>query len=110
MSGYRVGRSLGRTIYRQHGDKPSKQDTFIGIVDDPEDAELIVAALDRFWEDVWVQPAIGQKWVPNDPESKLPSLRISDVRQDGRYICRKLDDSGYAVRSALKLNIDYYKD
>lgn len=42
---YRTGRSLGRTIYRQVGDEPSKDDVFIGIMDTPELAEMVVGAL-----------------------------------------------------------------
>lgn len=30
---WRVGRSLGRTIYAQNGDEPSKDDIFLGIMD-----------------------------------------------------------------------------
>lgn len=42
---YRVGRSLGRTIYRQVGDEPSKDDVFLGIMDTPALAEMVVDAL-----------------------------------------------------------------
>lgn len=39
MDRWRVGRTVGRTIYRQLGDDPSKGD---------ELAELVVAALNRY--------------------------------------------------------------
>ena len=45
---YRVGRSLGRTIYRQIGDEPSKADEFIGIMDTREQAAVVVAALNAY--------------------------------------------------------------
>jgi hypothetical protein len=44
---YRVGRKLGRTIYRQLGDEPSLQDEFLGIFDHAEDAEHVVALLNK---------------------------------------------------------------
>jgi len=45
MADFRVGRKLGRTIYRQLGPKPSDDDIFIGICDYAEDAEYIVSLL-----------------------------------------------------------------
>lgn len=42
---YRVGRTLGRTIYRQNGPKPAKGDEFIGLVETQAWAELIVRLL-----------------------------------------------------------------
>lgn len=41
----RVGRKVGRTIYQQVGDEPSDRDLLIGLVDTPEWAALIVAAV-----------------------------------------------------------------
>jgi hypothetical protein len=41
----RVGRHLGRTIYEQVGDVPSDDDRFIGIMDTPQMAQLVVAAV-----------------------------------------------------------------
>lgn len=40
---WRVGRSLGRTIYGQVGEEPSKQDVFLGIMENRELAEQVVA-------------------------------------------------------------------
>ena len=42
---YRTGRTLGRTIYRQVGDEPSKDDVFIGVMDTRELGQLVVDAL-----------------------------------------------------------------
>jgi hypothetical protein len=42
---YRVGRRLGRTIYRMAGDRPSDQDQLIGTMDTPELGALVVGAL-----------------------------------------------------------------
>lgn len=41
----RTGRSVGRTIYRQVGDEPSKDDVLIGVMDTPELAAMVVAAV-----------------------------------------------------------------
>lgn len=44
---YRVGRHLGRTIYQMTGDRPSDRDQFIGIMDTPELADMVVDALNH---------------------------------------------------------------
>lgn len=48
MDRWRVGRTVGRTIYRQLGDDPSKSDELVGLMDTRELAELVVAALNRY--------------------------------------------------------------
>lgn len=45
MNRYRVGRKLKRTVYRQLGDEPSDDDSFLGIFDDPAVAEYVVKLL-----------------------------------------------------------------
>lgn len=40
----RVGRKVGRTIYRQLGPEPSDEDPLIGVMDTVEDAIRVVAA------------------------------------------------------------------
>lgn len=42
---WRVGRKVGRTIYRQLGDKPHDHDPLIGVMDTPELAERAVLAI-----------------------------------------------------------------
>jgi hypothetical protein len=42
---WRVGRSVGRTIYHMVGDKASKQDVLIGVMDTPELAAKAVEAV-----------------------------------------------------------------
>lgn len=42
---WRVGRSVGRTIYRMVGDEASKQDVLIGVIDTPELAAQAVEAV-----------------------------------------------------------------
>jgi hypothetical protein len=44
---YRVGRSLGRTIYRMVGQRASKSDDFIGIMDTRDLGEIVAAALNQ---------------------------------------------------------------
>jgi hypothetical protein len=41
---YRVGRKVGRTVYRLAGDEPSDDDTLIGVLDTPELAAFFVFA------------------------------------------------------------------
>jgi hypothetical protein len=45
---WRVGRSVGRTVYAQIGDEPSKQDVLIGLMDTPELARLVCAAVNAY--------------------------------------------------------------
>lgn len=42
---FRVGRHLGRTIYRMVGEQPSDADVFVGIMDTVDMATTAVAAL-----------------------------------------------------------------
>lgn len=44
---YRVGRHVGRTIYRQVGSYPSDADELVGLMDTQELAEQVVAGLNR---------------------------------------------------------------
>ena len=44
---WRVGRKVGRTIYIQEADQPSDEDRLIGLMDTPELAELVVAAVNH---------------------------------------------------------------
>lgn len=39
---WRVGQSLGRTVYAQIGSEPSKTDVLLGMMDTRELAELVV--------------------------------------------------------------------
>ena len=45
MTKLRQGRSVGRTLYHQQGPEPSEDDPIIGMVDTPELAATIVAAV-----------------------------------------------------------------
>ena len=40
---WRIGRKLGRTIYRQVGAAPSDEDPFLGLMESPELAADVVA-------------------------------------------------------------------
>jgi hypothetical protein len=46
-SRWRVGRKVGRTIYRQIGDKPGDLDQLVGLMDTPALAAMVVAALNQ---------------------------------------------------------------
>jgi len=45
---FRVGRSVGRTIYLQREVEPSAADSIIGLMDSVEYAALVVAALNEY--------------------------------------------------------------
>lgn len=45
MTVYRVGRKVGRTIYRQLGDKPSDSDSLVGVMDTKVLAQAAVIGL-----------------------------------------------------------------
>lgn len=45
MTRWRVGPTLGRTIYAQKGPEPSKDDEFLGIMETRELAEWVVLIL-----------------------------------------------------------------
>ena len=48
MSGrFRIGRKVGRTIYRQVGDRPSDDDELVGMMDDRELAAFAVEAMNQ---------------------------------------------------------------
>lgn len=44
---YRVGRSLGRTVYRAVGDEDSKDDVLLGLMDTRELGQMVVDALNN---------------------------------------------------------------
>lgn len=44
---YRVGRSLGRTVYRMVGSRPGKQDELVGLMDTRDLGEIVAAALSQ---------------------------------------------------------------
>lgn len=44
---WRVGRSVGRTIYLQQGDEPSEHDPLIGVMDTPGLAKLVVNSVNE---------------------------------------------------------------
>ncbi len=64
----RTGRTVGRTLYRQVGANPSDDDQLIGVMDTPELAAMVVAAVnktdarDGSTTDVSPAPA-GKEWV-----------------------------------------------
>jgi hypothetical protein len=58
---WRVGRTVGRTVYRQVGDEASKGDDLIGVMDTRELAALVVFAVNRYLD--------------RQPEPLAPGLR-----------------------------------
>lgn len=47
---WRVGRKVGRTIYRQRGQEPSDGDQLLGLMDTPELAEFVVSTVNALAE------------------------------------------------------------
>jgi hypothetical protein len=62
---WRTGRTVGRTIYRQAGDVPSKADELVGLMDTPELAAMVVAALNARDGRAMYQPLERRKHEPN---------------------------------------------
>lgn len=108
---WRTGQKLGRTLYLQEGPLPSEADRFLGMMEKPELAELVVEAVRRFHED-FKAPAVGEVWKPrrrDDPEFEDP-LEIAEA-QMGNYVCKVLDGGHSTVRrSGLQLNLYYERE
>ena len=49
---WRVGRKVGRTIYLQAGEEPSDDDRLIGMMDTPELAQIVAAAVNSLQQPV----------------------------------------------------------
>lgn len=66
MSGrWRTGRKVGRTIYIQTGDEPSDDDTLIGVMDTPQLAAYVVAAVENAQRRYRLAETLG---LVDDPE------------------------------------------
>lgn len=48
---YRTSRRNRRVVYRQHHDQPADDDVMVGVMDTPELAEVVVAALNYCLDD-----------------------------------------------------------
>lgn len=111
MTRWRVGRKLGRTLYLQEGDAPSDEDRFLGLMEKPELAEIVVESVRRFHDD-FRAPAEGDVWKPrlsDDPEHEDP-LEVAEA-QMGNYLCKVLDGGSSTVRrSGLELNLYYERE
>lgn len=70
---WRVGRSVGRTVYVQVGDGPSKTDELIGVMDTRELAARVVAA---------VNAQLGAS-PPRYPGTKFLTLCVLEGRRGG---------------------------
>ncbi|MGH2936921.1 MAG: hypothetical protein ACRDPE_02245 [Solirubrobacterales bacterium] len=116
MLRWRVGRKLGRTLYKQEGLEPTDEDRFLGLMESAELAEMVVEAMRRFDED-WETPFVGSVWEPRAvrPGRPVPirrdqhedPLRVED-NHGGASICRVLDGGTSTVRrTALELNLYY---
>lgn len=59
---WRVGRSVGRTLYIQIGEEGSKSDILIGMMDTPELAQNVVDAVNKEFDRLE-----GERGSRNDP-------------------------------------------
>jgi hypothetical protein len=59
MTRWRVGRSLGRTVYQQIGAEPSKDDVLLGLMETRELAEQVVSAVNERIH-VEIEGALGE--------------------------------------------------
>lgn len=73
MSTYRVGRKVGRTIYRQTGPEPSDADELIGLMDTAGLAEFAVRAMNR--SSTAAKPAPNASWL------QTPEVREGDATE-----------------------------
>lgn len=109
MIAWRQHRKLERTLYLQRGPEPSSEDEFIGIMETPELAALVVEAVRRVHED-WRAPALNDVWVPrrDDDDRHEDPLRVAECHLDDHYLCAILDGGSATVRvSVLDLNLYY---
>jgi hypothetical protein len=65
MTRYRVGRKVGRTIYRQLGDEPSDDDTLVGVMDNRPMAMAAVLGLNAM-QQAADDHGIGHYWAGLD--------------------------------------------
>lgn len=107
---WRTGRKLKRTLYRQGGLEPRDDDEFLGLMESPELAEIVIEAVRRFDEE-WKSPAIGDTW--RDRETR-ELWRIEDCVHHGKYLCRRRGSHSWSDhmsrKSALDLNMHYERE
>jgi hypothetical protein len=78
---WRVGRSLGRTVYSQIGDEPSKSDPLLGLMETRELADYVVAlhnsATQPLTDSLFVEGDIeAAQVVALDAEARLQRLLL----------------------------------
>jgi hypothetical protein len=66
---WRTGTSVGRTIYLQVGETPSKQDTLIGLMDTAAMADLVVVAVNDWYARHGHEANAGQRDATSAPSS-----------------------------------------
>jgi hypothetical protein len=78
---------VGRTIYLQAGDAPSDDDALIGVMDTPELAQIVVAAVNSFQESMPLDPA-DQGGTMTDPErlAKMKARSEHMVAEERRLL------------------------
>lgn len=69
---WRVGRHVGRTVYRQTGTDPDGTDVLIGVMDTPELARQVVDAVNRAAR----VAALLREWRGMDPAASLDAGEV----------------------------------
>lgn len=67
---WRVGRKVGRTIYRQTGPDPSDADELIGVMDTPALAYEVVRTRNAFWP------------MPRQGPIEIPTVEVVEAPPD----------------------------
>lgn len=99
---YRVGRKVGRTIYRVVGDEPSDADELIGTMDTRELAALAVRGMNAFSADLARDPlADPVAWVDRHAGTSLLSYRMRELEKALDEVLRHFTEYGHprSVRS-----------
>lgn len=94
-----VGRSVGRTIYRQRGDDRAKGDELIGLMDTPELARQVVDAVNALRVDSRQAPSSSQAGSSTHHDccphctARTGSCARCGVRDaaDGKLLCGQCD-------------------
>ena len=81
---WRTGTSVGRTIYIQAADTPSKQDQLIGLMDTPVMADLVVVAVNHW---IATQGPQGTPYTVDEEAAWVASTMNTDP-------CANCDDTG----------------
>lgn len=91
-------------------DRSGEHQRYLGLMEDPKDAELVTTLVNRFWDGFQI-PGIGQYW--RGPEWNGDGeieVIIQDVQRSGKYLCQRATGGpGVTTLSAVELNLNWKK-